>query len=173
MMHAKTAVADGQWARIGSTNLNITSWLGNCELDAVIENQSFGAQMEDMYRRDLASATEVVLDMRRRVRAPGEPRHPRRATGRGSGSARVATAGALRIGNTIGAALMDRRVLGPVEARLTSVAGLLLCVLSVLVGVFPRTLAYPAVALGLWGGIALLWKGYQLRRSRKKRPRPE
>src|SRR5690348_5729425 len=29
MLHAKTAVADSQWARVGSTNLNIASWLGN------------------------------------------------------------------------------------------------------------------------------------------------
>jgi cardiolipin synthase len=173
MVHAKTAVADGQWARIGSTNLNISSWLGNCELDAVIEDQPFAAQMEEMYRRDLARATEVVLDRRRRVRAPGEPPHPRHYAGRRSGSTRVATAGAIRIGNTIGAALMGRRVLGPVEARLTSLAGLLLCVLSTLVGVFPRALAYPALALGLWVGIALLWKGYQLRRSRNEPPMPE
>src|SRR5262245_46536246 len=34
MVHAKTAVADGRWARVGSTNLNIQSWLGNWELDA-------------------------------------------------------------------------------------------------------------------------------------------
>ena len=26
MLHAKTAVADGQWARVGSSNLNIASW---------------------------------------------------------------------------------------------------------------------------------------------------
>jgi len=26
MIHAKTAVADGRWARIGSTNLNVSSW---------------------------------------------------------------------------------------------------------------------------------------------------
>ena len=26
MLHAKTAVADGQWARVGSTNLNLASW---------------------------------------------------------------------------------------------------------------------------------------------------
>jgi endonuclease/exonuclease/phosphatase (EEP) superfamily protein YafD len=31
MLHAKTAVADGRWAHVGSTNLNISSWLGNCE----------------------------------------------------------------------------------------------------------------------------------------------
>ncbi|HMO47455.1 MAG TPA: phospholipase D-like domain-containing protein [Rubrivivax sp.] len=41
MLHAKTAVADGRWARVGSTNLNIASWLGNCELDAIIEDTGF------------------------------------------------------------------------------------------------------------------------------------
>jgi hypothetical protein len=27
-LHAKTAVADGRWARVGLMNLNIASWLG-------------------------------------------------------------------------------------------------------------------------------------------------
>ena len=62
MLHAKTAVADGKWARVGSTNLNIASWFGNCELDAVIEDESFAHQMEDMYLDDLTKATEIVLD---------------------------------------------------------------------------------------------------------------
>jgi cardiolipin synthase A/B len=170
MVHAKTAVADGRWARIGSTNLNIASWLGNCELDAVIEDQSFAAQMEEMYLRDLANATEVVLDQRRKLFAPGKPRHTRIALGSGAGSSGRATAGAIRIGNAIGAALTDRRVLGPVEARLTIVTGLLLCALSVLVAAFPWALAYPAVAAGLWGGAALFWRGTQLRRSQKQQP---
>lgn len=38
MMRAKTAVADGMWARVGSTNLNIASWMGNYELDVAIED---------------------------------------------------------------------------------------------------------------------------------------
>src|SRR6185503_17942560 len=71
MLHAKTAVADGRWARVGSTNLNIASWFGNCELDAVIEDKQFAQQMEQMYLDDLANATEVVLDERRKPRAPG------------------------------------------------------------------------------------------------------
>ena len=33
MLHAKTAVADAHWARVGSSNLNVSSWFGNCELD--------------------------------------------------------------------------------------------------------------------------------------------
>jgi cardiolipin synthase len=36
MMHAKTAVTDSHWARIGSTKLNLASWLGNRELDVNI-----------------------------------------------------------------------------------------------------------------------------------------
>ena len=73
MMHAKTAVADGSWARVGSTNLNVASWFGNCELDAVIEDESFARQMEEMYLEDLTNATEVVLDAKQKVRSPGEP----------------------------------------------------------------------------------------------------
>jgi cardiolipin synthase len=49
MLHAKTAVADGHWARVGSTNLNLASWLGNWELDVIVENQGFGHAMEQMY----------------------------------------------------------------------------------------------------------------------------
>ena len=51
MMHAKTAVADGKWARVGSTNANITSWFGNWELDVAIEDQDFGRQMRHVRAR--------------------------------------------------------------------------------------------------------------------------
>ncbi len=53
MMHAKTAVADGRWARVGSTNLNMASWLGNWELDVVAEDEAFAQEMERMYLDDL------------------------------------------------------------------------------------------------------------------------
>jgi len=170
MIHAKTAVADGRWARVGSTNLNIASWFGNCELDAVIEDVAFAAQVEEMYVRDLANTTEVVLDPRSKVHTPGPRRRERAAVRRAGGSTSRVTAGAVRIGHAIGAALTDRRVLGPVEARLTTVTGLLLCALSVLVAVFPRALAYPLAALGAWGGLALLWSGVKLHRLRKEQP---
>ncbi|MCO6440712.1 MAG: cardiolipin synthase B [Nitrococcus mobilis] len=166
MLHAKTAVADGHWARVGSTNLNIASWWSNCELDAVIEDDSFAGAMEEMYLQDLANATEVVLDHRRRPCAPGEPRHPRVETGRGAtGSTSRAAAGAVRIGHAIGAAFTDRRTLGPIEARLATVAGGVVIALSVLLAVFPRVVAYPIVAFGLWSGLALLYRGYQLARQ--------
>lgn len=168
MLHAKTAVADGRWARVGSTNLNIASWLGNHELDAVIEDAAFAAQMEELYLRDLANSTEVILDDRCKLCAPGQPRRPRGASKRVSGSSGAVAAGALRASNVVGAVLAKRRVLGPIEARLTTVAGLVLSALSVLVAIFPRALAFPVAAIGLWGGLALLWRGAQLRRRLRR-----
>ncbi|HWQ54368.1 MAG TPA: phospholipase D-like domain-containing protein [Bryobacteraceae bacterium] len=172
MLHAKTAAADGHWARVGSTNLNIASWFGNWELDAVIEDSSFATEMEQMYVEDLANATEVVLDEKRKLRAPGEPLHPH-AMSSGGGSGGRAAAGAVRIGNAIGAAFTNRRVLGPIEARLMATGGLLLCALAILFVFFPLVLVYPAVALCAWGGLVLIYRGYQLHRGQKQGSRAE
>ncbi|MGH9943650.1 MAG: phospholipase D-like domain-containing protein, partial [Pyrinomonadaceae bacterium] len=68
MLHAKTAVADGQWARVGSTNMNLASWIGNWELDVAIEDEGFARKMEDMFCADLKHSTEIVLNARKRVR---------------------------------------------------------------------------------------------------------
>lgn len=168
MLHAKTAVADRRWARVGSTNLNIASWLGNCELDAVIEDERFAEEMGEMYRRDLENSTEIVLNVRNRIQAPGEPRHPRTVLTRGGGSAGRAAAGALRIRNTVGAAFINRRVFEPAEAQIAALSGALLLALSILSAFFPRVLAYPLAALFLWFAAALLYRGYKLRRQRKR-----
>jgi cardiolipin synthase len=112
MLHAKTAVADGRWARAGSTNLNIASWIGNYELDVAIENDAFARTMQDMFESDLTHATELVLAPHNRVRATVRQQ---RRTRRG-GSASRAAAGALRLGDAVGAAIINRRVLGSTEA---------------------------------------------------------
>ena len=51
MLHAKTAVADCRWSRVGSSNLNISSWFANYELDVAVYDEGFGKQMEEMYLR--------------------------------------------------------------------------------------------------------------------------
>jgi cardiolipin synthase len=169
MLHAKTAVADGRWARVGSTNLNVSSWLGNCELDAVIEDRAFARAMEEMYLEDLKNSTEVVLDARQRVRSPNEPRHPLPVMTSGGGSAGRAAAGAIRIGNAVGAAFTNRRVLEPVEARLTAMAGTLLLLLTALSASFPRVLVYPLLIFFVWLGVALLYRSYKLYREGKRK----
>lgn len=168
MMHAKTAVADGRWSRVGSTNLNIASWFGNCEIDALVEDEGFGRQMTEMFLEDLENSTEVVLDTRKKLSRPGKIKRPRRlATGVSGGRA---AAGALRIGNAVGAAFTNRRVLEPVEARLMFIFGTLLLVLAIVFAFFPRVLAYPVVAIFVWIGISLLYRGFKLRSERKRIP---
>lgn len=170
MLHAKTAVSDSNWARIGSTNLNVASWFGNLELDVVIEDAGFARQMDEMYLEDLNNATEVVLDARHKLYTPNEPAHRHPMTTSGGGSAGRAAAGALRIGNAISAAFTNRRVLEPVEARLMLTAGSLLLGLSILFFFFPRLLVYPLVVVFTWIAIALLYKGFKLYRLKAHLP---
>jgi cardiolipin synthase len=165
MLHAKSAVADGRWARVGSSNLNIASWLGNCELDVVAEDDAFARDMEQMYVKDLENATEIILDGHQTAPAARRSRQP---AGEG-GSAGRAAAGLLRIGNTVGAAVTGRRVLEPVETRIMLAAALLLLVITVVAVLFPRVLAYPlAVATG-WIATSLVCRSYRLRRRARRR----
>jgi cardiolipin synthase len=166
MLHAKTAVADARWARVGSTNLNLTSWMGNRELDVVVENAGFGRQMEEMFEDDLKNATEIVLQRRARVRPAGNARLAR-VRGAG-GSATRAAAGALRIGNALGSVLAARRVHGPAERWLMAEGGMVLAALAVLGFVWPRLLSWPLAAFNLWLGLALL-----ARAARRKTAVPE
>lgn len=163
MLHAKTGVADGRWARVGSTNLNLASWMGNWELDVAVEDGAFARDLEEVFEEDLENATEVVLGERRRLR-----RGPRRLVGhhkRREGSA-VATAGAIRLGNTVGAALGGHRVLGPEEARLLLGGGAALLATAALAIAFPWIVLAPVVAVLAWLGIALVLESVRARRGR-------
>lgn len=168
MLHAKTAVADGRWARVGSTNLNIASWFGNCELDAVVEDAPFARLMEEMYLHDLENATEIVLNERRHVRAPGAPGRRHEAMTSGGGSGGRAAAGAIRIGNAIGAAFMSRRAFEPVEAHILSMSGVSLLALAILFAFFPRLPAYPLAVVLAWVAGALLYRGFKLHREGRR-----
>lgn len=59
MLHAKTIVCDDRWVRIGSSNLNPSSLLGNYELDVLIEDPGLAQAMEDQFRHDMARSREV------------------------------------------------------------------------------------------------------------------
>lgn len=165
MLHAKTAVADGNWARVGSSNLNVSSWFGNYELDLIVEEEAFGHEMEEMYLHDLTNATEIVLDSRSRVRAPGEPPHPHPVLTSGGGSAGRAAAGALRIGSAVGAAFANRRTFEPVETRLLAAVGALLLGVAILLFFLPAVFVYPAIVLLVWMAAALLYRAYKLYRK--------
>ena len=163
MLHAKTAVADRRWARVGSTNLNLQSWFGNWELDVAVEDGGFAQAMEAMYLDDLGRATEITLSARSRV--VRSPASPRRRAGR-PGSAGRAAAGAVSIGSAVGAAVTGRRVLGPAEARIMGGAGVALLALAVLGLVWPRVIAVPVALIALWVALGLLLHARSLHRER-------
>ena len=85
-----------------------------------------------------------------------------------SGGGRAA-AGAIRIGNTVGAAFTNRRVLEPAEACIMVAVGVLLLTLAILFAFFPRLLAYPLTAAFVWIAVALLYRGYKLHRRKDQR----
>ncbi|MFZ0761479.1 MAG: phospholipase D-like domain-containing protein [Candidatus Sulfotelmatobacter sp.] len=165
MVHAKTAVADGRWGRVGSTNLNLSSWIGNWELDVIAEDEAFSQKMENMYLQDLSHSIEIVLLEKNKVRPAGGGSGPPQKTA--AGSAGRAAAGVLRIGNTVGAAITNHRVLGPAEAKIMFVAAWLLLLLAVVAILWPRLVAVPIAVLGGWLAISLLVRAYRLRARRK------
>jgi cardiolipin synthase len=66
LLHAKTAVIDGDWSSIGSTNLDWRSFVHNYEADLVVHDAAFGAQMERLFRADLAASVEQKKDQWRK-----------------------------------------------------------------------------------------------------------
>jgi cardiolipin synthase len=59
LLHAKTALIDGVWSTIGSTNLDWRSFLYNQEINAVILGHDFGNRMRAMFEDDL-TASELI-----------------------------------------------------------------------------------------------------------------
>jgi len=63
LLHAKTAVIDKVWSTVGSTNLDLLSLLHNDEVNAVVLNREFAAEMEKMFARDLADSRQIHWDV--------------------------------------------------------------------------------------------------------------
>lgn len=172
MLHAKTAVVDDGWSRVGSTNLNLASWMSNYELDVVVEDREFGRAMKKMYLEDLANSTEIVLTEGTRVRAREERRGVRRGGRRGSGSARAsagrAAKGVIAIGSTAGAAIARPRLLGPAEAPITAAAALVLLAVCVMAAFLPHIVSILTAICCGWLGLTLLLKSLRMRSAGKK-----
>lgn len=170
MMHAKTAVADGRWARVGSTNLNLLSWVGNWELDVIVEDAKFAEEMESAYLDDLSLATEIVLEGKRRRPVPTvrNANRRRRKIGPGSGSqtaARIAT-----LSHSVGAAITNRRELGAAEAVIMIWGAALLALLAGVSAYWPKVIAFPLAVMCLWLALSLVVRAFKLRRRTRTCP---
>jgi len=167
MLHAKTAVADGRWSRIGSSNLNLASWLGNWELDVSVDDKGFSGEMEAMFLDDLENATEIVLGDRRVTSVESsDARAPRR------GSPGRLAAGAVGLGSAVSAAITNHRTLGPAEARIMVVGGAILLVLTTLALALPRVVTIPVAVISLWVAVTLFVRAWRLRTGQSRTDLP-
>ena len=151
MIHAKTAVADDQWARIGSTNLNLNSWLGNWEMDVAIEDADVARRLAEHFRQDLAESTEIVLGRQKPKPKPGAP-----ARVRAQRSARRAQRAVTGVGRSIGAAITGSRPLEDFEIAPLVGVGVLLVALALLAWSRPEVLIWPFVVVAGWTGISFV-----------------
>ncbi|KMN35828.1 cardiolipin synthetase [Chromobacterium sp. LK1] len=179
MIHAKTAVADGRWARIGSTNLNLSSWLANRELDVAVEDQALAEKLAQQFLLDLDHSTEVILAGQRRRPTLTKPRPkdyhglllpPRTAAISG---ASAAARQAARIGDALGVVVRGTRTVDASEASAFLTIGVALLICAGLIAFFPWLVAGPLLFLLLLSGGAIVAKAcglYWSRRGKKQQP---
>lgn len=168
MIHAKTAVADGRWARVGSSNLNVASLLGNWEIDVAIEDRNVADTLEEHFLLDLEQSTEIQLGHRQRVvltRPRRRLRHPPDAAAR---RARGAVRYAAHLGGAVSAAVGGHRPLDATEAGALAGVGLFLLLSAALTWFYPILFALPAAVFLLWTALSVLYKAaWLLRRNRR------
>ncbi len=62
VLHAKTAVIDSSWSTVGSTNIDMRSFLHNHEVNVVVMGDDFGREMESAFQDDLQDSNEIKLE---------------------------------------------------------------------------------------------------------------
>jgi cardiolipin synthase len=171
MIHAKTAVADHRFVRVGSTNLNLSSWMGNWELDVIVEHAGLAAEMEEIYDRDLRNATEIVVTPRNTIRLSAararRSRHrtelPRRRLSRAaSGSAKGVIKNVALAGSAFRSAV-SYRMLGPHEAWSLLTVALLALAVAVVGWLCPEAVAYPVALAAAVTAVALVARAVKAR----------
>ncbi len=162
MLHAKTTLADRRWARVGSSNLNVSSLLTNYELDLLADCDELSDALASQFRRDMASSREIVLQARRPrlpprlVGAPATPPQP------GPGTPHK------RSGYELGAMAVValRRVAGGLRRAIAGTAALTFIALGGLLLAFPKVMGVLLAAGAFWLALAFGLYAFERRRAR-------
>lgn len=185
MMHAKTSVVDGAFCRVGSSNLNTASLMGNWELDVGVLDEGLARQLQGLFLADLASSREIVLPGRtHRNRRPftstapistesldPEGSLPQRLEQRlrtlGQTPGRITMASVVRAGEALGGALAGNRPLGREDRTVLGTLSVAILFVAALAALLPNVVGW-IVAAGLgWLGLTTGARAYvQARRAR-------
>ena len=163
MIHAKTMLVDRRWARVGSSNLNVSSLLTNYELDLAAECEQLTEDLARQFRHDLASSVEVVLQPRRMrlpARLVGTP-----ATGVAPDASDVPHK---RSGYELGAVAVValRRVAGGLRRAMAATAALGCAIAGGLLLAFPRVVGIVLAAGAFTLALAFSVYAFDRRRTR-------
>jgi len=161
MLHAKTLVVDREWARVGSTNLNVSSLLGNYELDVIAECDTLTEALAGQFRHDAAQSREIKMLERRRL--PARLIHASDATT----PARVPVYKRSRRELQAAAAIALVQVAGGARRMLAGAAATVLGVVGALLLIFPTVTSIVLASGAL--GIAFGFAAYALARRRRRR----
>lgn len=187
MMHAKTSVVDGVWSRVGSSNLNSASLLGNWELDVGVLDEGMGQQLEGLFLADLASSVEIVLPggpviggrtvstalgMSTEPLDPEDPltvRLERNLRRIGSSPGRLTMASVVRASEVLGDALAGNRTLGREDRTVLGTLSIVVLGVAVVAALVPTVVGYVLAAVAGWIGLTTGIRAYlQARRARAK-----
>lgn len=178
MMHAKTSVVDGVWCRVGSSNLNSASLLGNWELDVGVLDVELGRQLEGLFLADLASSVEIVLPggaaiggrwvstavgMSTESLDPDEPlsaRIERRLRQRGTSPGRLTLASVVRASEVLGDALAGNRTLGREDRTVLGMLSISVLVIGVGAALAPNLVGWLVAVIAFWVGITTGIRAY-------------
>ena len=185
MMHAKTSVVDGVWCRVGSSNLNTASLMGNWELDVGILDVGFGRQLQGLFLADLASSTEIVLPGRRpalRTVVPGEIPHTeepldpegplsqrveQQLRGRTPARGGHMLASVVRAREVLGGALAGNRPLGREDRTVLGTASVAVLLVALFAALLPSLAGWLVAAAAGWIGLTTGARAFlQTRRAR-------
>lgn len=185
MMHAKTSVVDGVWCRVGSSNLNTASLMGNWELDVGVLDEGLARQLQGLFLADLASSVEIVLPGRP-VRSsrpftsaatvstesldpegsvPQRLEQQLRTLGHTPG--RITMASVVRAGEVFGSALAGNRPLGREDRTVLGTLSIVILLGAAVAAFVPTLVGWLVAIVAGWFGLTTGVRAYlQARRAR-------
>ena len=185
MIHAKTAVVDGVWSRVGSSNLNSASLIGNWELDVGVLDTKLASQLEELFLTDLSSSIEIVLPGRRfehGIKIPESsgatesldpqgtlPERMMQIRALGTAQSRITMAPLVRARGALGDSLAGDRPLGREDRTVLGTVSALILSTAIIAAFFPTFVGVVVAVVACWFGLTTGIRAYlQSRRARSE-----
>ncbi|MEC7833667.1 MAG: phospholipase D-like domain-containing protein [Gemmatimonadota bacterium] len=185
MIHAKTAVVDGIWSRVGSSNLNSASLIGNWELDVGVLDTKLASQLEDLFLTDLSSSIEIVLPGQKLERgiemseSPGAtesldpqgtlPERMMQIRALGTTQSRITMAPLVRARGALGDSLAGDRPIGREGRTVLGTVSAIILSTAIIAAFFPTFVGAMVAVIAGWFGLTTGIRAYlQSRRARSR-----